>query len=193
MTGQNKEQLFFFIDNYSELKIAPDSLCHAYLAILKNDLEAAYIVFSHQDSPRGIWGMSLVTILKGYMTIFPTYFGIRNFFEIDLEFLLKNKKISYVEQCLGALDVLSSVNQEVYKFAARVMLENRLYTSALKYMERSKEIFYNDPELHYMYVKYYMNINKYKEAYFYVNECLKLLPDYYPAILMKQKIEEIDF
>lgn len=190
MTGQNKEKLFFFSDTCSELEITPNSLYHAYLAILNDDLDSAYIVFSHIDSPRGRWGVSLVSILKGYMSIYPTYFGIRNFFEIDLDFLLKNNKIDYVEQCLGALEVLSSVNQEIYKFTARVMLENRLYTSALKYMERSKQVFYNDPELHFMYAKYYMNINKYNEAYFYVNECLKLLPDYYPAQKMKQIIEE---
>ena len=44
-----------------------------------------------------------------------------------------------------------------------------------------------------MYAKYYMDINNYANAYFYINECLKLLPGYYPAIVMKQKIEENGF
>lgn len=191
MVNHNKEKLFFFGDSASELEIIPGSLGHAYLAILNDDLDTAYAVFSNIDSPRANWGVSLVSILKGYMTVFPTYFGIRNFLEIDLDFLLKNKKIGYVEQCLGALDLLSSVNQETFKFVSRVMLENHLYTSALKYMERSKQIYYNDPELHYMYAKYYMDVNKFKDAYICVTECLKLLPDYYPAKQMKQRIEEM--
>ena len=109
------------------------------------------------------------------------------------DFLLKNDKIDYVEQCLGALEFLSSINQESFKFTARVMLQNKLYTSALKYMERSKEIFYNDPELHFMYAKYYMDINNYKDAYSCINECLHLLPEYYPAQILKQRIEQIGF
>ena len=98
-----------------------------------------------------------------------------------------------MEQCLGALDVFSSINQEIYKFTARVMLENKLYSSALKYLEKSKQIFYNDAELHFIYAKYYMDFRNFSEAKFYINECLKLLPDYYPAVLMKQKIEEMGF
>lgn len=193
MKGINKENFFFFDVDYSGLVITPNSINHAYLAILNDDLDAAQTVFSRIDSPRGKWGLSLVSILKGYMTIFPTYFGIRNFLEIDLDFLLKNEKIGYVELCLGALEVLASVNQETYKFAARVMLKNKLNTSALKYMERSKQIYYNDPELHFMYAKYYFDVNNFKDSYFYLNECLKLLPSYYPAILLKQRIEEIGF
>ena len=109
------------------------------MSVLNDDLDTAYSVFSHIDSPRGIWGCSFVSVLKGYMSKFPTYFGIRNFFEIDLDFLLKNNKIDYVEQCLGALELFSTINQETYKFAARVMLENKLFTSALKYLDKSKE------------------------------------------------------
>lgn len=194
MNKSYKEQLFLFYENCSEVKIAPNSLLHAYLAILNGDFDSAETVFSRIDSPRGKWGVSFVQILKGFLTIFPTYFCIRNFLEIDLDFLLKNNKIDYVEQCLGALKYLADVNQETYKFVARVMLLNKLYTSAIKYMEYSKKIYYNDPELHFMYAKYYLEVEKnYSEAYFYVNECLKMLPSYYPAQVMKQRIEEIAF
>lgn len=193
MMNLNRDKFFFFGYEDRELVIKPNSLSHAYLAILNDDLESAARVFLNLDSPRAKWGNSFVSILKGFMTEYPTYFGIRNFFEIDLEFLLKNEKISYVEQCLGALDILASINQETYKFVSRVMLQNKLFSSALKYMERSKQIYYNDPELHFMYAKYYMDINKIPEASFYINECLKLLPSYYPAQQLKLKIDEIAF
>lgn len=193
MKGLNKENFFFFSDNCSEFTVEPNSLEHAYLAIINDDLASADAVFANLDSPRARWGRVLVSIIKGFMTTRPTYFEIRNFLEIDLDFLLKNNKIDYVEQCLGALEVLSAINQETYKFAARVMLENKLYSAALKYMDKSKQIYYNDPELHFMYAKYFMDTKHYSDAYFYINECLKLLPTYYPAIVMKQRIEEIGF
>ena len=191
MNGLNKEKLFFFNNNASEIKVKPNSLEHAYLAIINKDLESAKIIFSRTDSPRAKWGKILVSILNGYMKEYPTYFQIRNFFEIDLDFLINNNLIDYVEQCLGALDVLSKINQEIYKYTARVMYENKLYKAALKYMEKSKQIFYNDPELHFMLAKYYFGINNFSDSYFYITECLKLLPDYYPANTLKEKIEQI--
>jgi len=193
MKTLKKEIHFFFDKDCSNLVITPNSVEHGYIALLSEDLDAAEVIFSHIDSPRTKWGNILISILKGYMTDYPTYFQIRNFFEIDVNFLLKNNKIHYVEQCLGALDVLSSINQEVYKFSARVMLENKLYKAALKYMDKSKQIFYNDAELHFMYAKYYMDISYYQDAYIYINECLKLVPEYYPAKIMKKRIEEIKF
>ena len=193
MKGLNKENFFFFSEDCSELAIIPNSIEHAYLAILNDDLKTAGIVFQNSDSPRAKWGTAFVSILSGFMTSYPTYFGIRNFLEIDLDFLLKNNKIDFVEQCLGALDILSTINQETYKFAARVMLENKLFSAAVKYMDKSKQIYYNDPELHFMYAKYYMDTHQYYEAYMYVNECLRLLPSYYPAKIMKDRIEEIRF
>jgi len=41
-----------------------------------------------------------------------------------------------------------------------------------------------------MLAKYYLHVNDCELALFYIDECLKLIPDYYPAHLLKQKIEE---
>ena len=191
MTSHSQNISFFFYNDCSNIKITPNSIEHAYCAILNDDLDSAYSIFNNIDSPRANWGISLVSILKGYVEVFPTFFGIRNFLEIDLDFLLKNNKISYVEQVLGALDFLSTINQETYKFAARVMIENKLYTAGLKYMEKSKNVYYNDPELHFMFAKYYENQQNFEEAEFYIEECLKQLPEYFPALVLKEKIEQI--
>lgn len=190
MTSLSKENFFFFKDDCSNVEIKPNSLEHAYLAIVNDDLISAKKVFANLDSPRARWGVIFVSILEGFMQEMPTFFAIRNFLEIDLDFLIKNQKISYVEQFLGALDILSNINQETYKFAGRVMFENKLYSAALKYMEKSKQIYYNDPELHFMLTKYYIHSHNKQEAYFYINECLRLLPEYYPALELKKKIEE---
>lgn len=190
MVNFNKGKIFFFYPNCSDIKIIPNSLEHAYLCLLNNDLSSAKVIFSNIDNPRGIWGTILVSILEGYMEIFPTYFQIRNFLEIDLDFLLKNEKLDYIEQLLGALDIFADINQESYKFAARVMFENNLLSAAFNYMQKSKDIYYNDAELHFMLMRYYLKVHDFEQAYFHANECLQLIPDYYPALVMKQKIEE---
>lgn len=190
MLGLNSNKFFFFYENCSEVNLLPESIEHAYLAVLKGDLDAAYLIFSRIDSPRAKWGKVLVSILKGYLSEFPTYFQVRNFLEIDLDFLLKNEKLEYIELILGALEILSSVNQEVYKYAARVMYINKLYSAAFKYLELAKKTYYNDAELHFLQAKYFLRVNDYAEALFWLEECLKLVPNYYPALLLKQKIEE---
>lgn len=192
MLNLKDTKFFFYSAEPPVYEIQAGSVEHAYLAILNNDLFAAQKIFALTDSPRSKWGKSLVSILEGYLDTFPTFFQIRNFLEIDLDFLLKNEKINYVEQVLGALEILAEINQETYKFAARVMYENKLYSTSLKYMEKSKKIHYGDAELHFMLSKYYMHVHDYALALYYIDECLKLLPDYYPAILLKEKIEEID-
>lgn len=184
--------MFFFNIEGNDITFKPRSIEHAYLAILNDDLKTAQAVFESIDSPRAMWGKTFVDILMGYIERYPTYFEIRNFMEIDLDFLIKNEKINYVEQFLGSLDFLSGINREVYKYAARTMFENKLYKSALEYMEKSKKLFYKDPELHFMLAKYYIGLGEFKEADYYLSECLKFVPDYYPAIKMKQDINNFD-
>ena len=191
MVSSNKQKIFFFYSEGKDVIIRPNSIEHAYLAILNDDLRLAEEIFSSNDSPRARWGEILAAVLSGYVDIYPTYFQIRNFLEIDLDFLLKNEKLDYVEQLLGALEFFSGINQETYKFAARVMYENNLLSAAYNYMLKSKEIYYNDAELQFMLARYFLRVHDIEEAYFYINECLKLIPDYYPALVMKQKIEEM--
>ena len=181
---------FFFYKDCSEIHIKPDSIEHGYLLILNNDLHKAKEIFTQIDSPRAKWGYILCSILSGYLEKYPTFFQLRNFLEIDLDFLIKNEKIEYIEQFLGALDLLATINMETYKFTARVMFENNLYSLSLNYMEKSKKLHYKDPELHFMLAKYYLKMHEYKQANYYINECAKILPDYYPIQLLKNEIEE---
>lgn len=178
----------FFFSKKDNVNIKPKSVEHAYFLMLNNDLISAQAVFNSLDSPRAKWGKALVDILLGYIEIYPTYFEIRNFLEIDLDFLIKNEKIDYIEQVLGSLELLSSINQETYKFVARVMFENRLYKASREYLEKSKEIFYNDPELHFLFAKYYIKTREYDKADFHLDECLNILPDYYPAKYLQKEI-----
>ena len=182
------KEKFLFFEESNDIKI--NSLEHAYLCVLNDDLDIAYSIFDKKDSPRGLWGKSLIEILKNYLENYPTYFQIRNFLEIDLDFLIKNDKLNYVESLLGSLVFMSGINQEVYKFAARVMLHNKLYKIAYNYMLKSKDFYYNDPELHFMLASYYYNFMNYEAANFSICECLNLISNYYPALVLKSKIEE---
>ena len=179
--------MFFFLKNMNA-NFKPRSVEHAYLAILEGDLLTAGAVFESIDSPRAKWGMVLIEILQGYVEKHPTYFQIRNFLEIDLDFLLKNEKIDFVEQVLGALDLLININQETYKYVARVMFENKFYKACREYLEKSKNVFYSDPELHFLYAKYFFKTREYDKADYHLDECLKILPDYYPAILLQREL-----
>lgn len=178
----------FFFTKDRDIFFKPGSIEHAYFALLNDDLETALTVFENIDSPRAKWGKVLVSILKGYLDIYPTYFEIRNFLEIDLDFLIKNKKIEYVELILGSLDILAGINQETYKYIARVMLENKLYKAAKSYLDKSKDIFYNDPELHFLFAKYYIKMKDYEQADFHLDECLNILPDYCPAHILQKEL-----
>lgn len=180
--------MFFFDKTFEDRTFKARSVEHAYLAVLNDDLITAKTVFETVDSPRGHWGVSFIEMLEGYIEQFPTYFGIRNFYEIDLDFLIKNEKYDYTERILSAVKFLTNINQEIYKYTARVMYENKLYNASLEYMEKSKELFYKDPELHFMLAKYYINTNQFIPANFYIDECLKILPSYNPALKMKAEI-----
>lgn len=180
--------MFFFDSNVNNEAIRARSIEHAYLAILDDDLVTAEAVFETIDSPRAQWGKALVGILAGNIQYYPTYFEIRNFYEIDLDFIIKNQKFDYIEMILNSLETLSTFNQEIYKYTARVMYENKMYNSALKYMEKSKALLYKDPELHFMMAKFYYNMQQFEQANQCIDECLKIIPSYFPAMKMKEDI-----
>lgn len=178
----------FFFKNNADVIVKQDSIDYAYLLVLGDDLERAARLFANFDSPRSKWGVVLCEILSGCIIHFPTYFEIRNFLEIDIDFLLQNKKIDYLELLLGSSEVLSEINPETYKFISRVMLENNILDSAILYMKKYENICYKDPELHFLYCKYYLKRNEYKNALNSIGVCLCYFPDYYPGIKQKEYI-----
>lgn len=181
--------MFFFNKSVlKDIEISPNSIEYGYKAILEDRLDDAKAAFEANDSPRGNWGCFLINVIKGYIPYNPSYMQINNFLEIDLDFLIKNEKIEYVEYILGSLDYLLLSNQLTYKYVARVMLENRLYKVAKDYLDKSKDMFYNDPELHFLYAKYYIKMRDYEKADYYLDECLNILPDYFPAKKYQKEI-----
>lgn len=162
----------------------------AYKDLIKDDLKAAARRFKSvaQYGPRAKWGLFLTQLLQGGCDKNPTYFQVRNFLEIDLQFLIDNKKGEYVEKILGYADFFFTVNPESYKFLARVMSANKFYDPARFFIERARQRLYNDPELHFIIAQTEMALGNKDAASKALSDCLEILPGYHPAVKMKSQL-----
>ncbi len=163
----------------------------AYCSLIEENFDKAEKYFkqiSEQD-PRAHWGLVLVQMLCGDVTLNPTYFEIRNFLEIDLNLMIKYYKGDFVENIIRYSDFMEYFNPESYKFIGRVFWANNMLPAALFFLRRAKDRFYNDPELHYLlgYIAYEQgDTEQSKKA---LQACLNILPTYAPALKLMQKIQ----
>jgi len=162
---------------------------YGYALVLSGDLENAYKVFSSIDSHRADWMLKLIPIMQKSFSLYPTYFQIRNFLEIDLSMLFKTNQIEYINNILLASEMFQSVNNESFKCIGRALLKNGFPNEAKVFFDKSMENYYRDVELHYLFVEYYLYINDIENAKKSVENCLKLNPDYYPAKRMKEILQ----
>lgn len=164
-----------------------------YCKILSEDLASAKEIFaSIKDSDeRASWALFMISLIEGNIVEYPTYFGLRNFLEIDLNILLSYFKGDYVENIIRYADFLYTINPEVHKFIGRVLYVNGYEESAMFFLERAKNYFYTDPELHYLLAYIFYKKGEYEKAKKSLSDCLGILPKYFPAINMSDKIEKI--
>lgn len=155
-----------------------------YCNIIEDNLAEAKYLFEQasEENPRAQWGLFLISLLTEQITIFPTYFWIRNFLEIDLNILIQYYKADYIEKIIKYADFMAYYNPECYKFIGRAFWANNLIPAAKFFLRRAKDKLYNDPELHYLiaYIEYY-NDNDTEKAQKTLETCLNILPNYYPA------------
>lgn len=164
---------------------------YAYCKLLSGDAQGAKTEFVKvaQTDTRADWGNKLIHFIEGYVPSPPTYFQIRDFLEIDLNLLLQAKLPEYVENVINGADIFYSVNPESYKFIARVMLNNDFPEVALYYLNKAKDKFYYDPEMHYMFAICYVKQGEISLAKDSLNNCLSILPEYFPAKKLLQKLQ----
>ena len=160
----------------------------AYAAFLAGEFELAKESLSLLDSIRANWLKELILLMTAKKMEAVTYFQIRNFLELDIDLFIKAQKINYLEKLLAYSDVLSEVNKECYKLIGRILFNNHLRSLAKFYLDKYKDEIYYDPELHFIYAKYYMEEENFKLALASINQCLYVLPEYYPAKKLKQEI-----
>ena len=154
-----------------------------YCKLLSGELDQAKKAFKPiQDSDlRGSWGMKLIQFIECYVSSMPSYFQVRNFLEIDLNLLINAHQPQFVENIINGADLFYSINPESYKFIARVMLNNDFVEIAFHYLNRAKDKFYYDPEMHLMLANCYVKTGDKQLAKQSINNCLSILPNYFPA------------
>lgn len=161
---------------------------YGYCLILDGNLSEAERVLRTVESLRADWAVKLIPFMRGHVEILPSYFQIRNFLEIDINLLILAKQTESISYILGGADILYSVNCESYKYIARVMMNNGFYDISKNYLDEARTKTYNDPELHFMYCLYYLKEQDFPNALKSIEECLKILPEYYPAIKIKENL-----
>lgn len=165
----------------------------AYCKVFSDELADALRIFENlkNNDPRARWGCVLTGILLEKLTPYPTYFELRNFLEIDLNLLINYEKGKYVEEIVHYADAFSSVNPETYKYFGRVFFNNEIYSYAKFFLERAKNHLYQDPELHVLLATLYEREGNCEKALRSVENCLRILPQYFPAKNLKRKLTNI--
>lgn len=161
-----------------------------YFYLLSEDLSNAKKEFDKvQDCDiRAHWANFLVGLIDGKIKYYPSYLELRNFFECDLDVLMKNYKGDYVQIIVNYSDFLSNFNGEVNKYIARTFLNNNYKNYAYLYFTKAKGSFYNDPELHFLIAQTKYRDGLIEEAIESANKCLEILPKYYPALKLIESV-----
>lgn len=135
-----------------------------YCHILNDKISEAQVLLNlvRNSSPCINWLISLTNILDGKEDIFPSYFQIRNFYEQDLELFFQYNKEKYIKTIISKQDFLEYFNREIFKYTGRVLLNNNLLDKSEELLLKSLDIYYNDPETHFLLGEIYLNTDKEK-------------------------------
>lgn len=182
LSGDYSVQNFFKQNNFV--------LEYAYCMLLQGNLPAAKSAFAEVSNSdfRANWANKLIQFIERQVYDIPTYFQIRNFLEIDLNLLINAKQPEYVENIINGADLFFSINPESYKFISRVMINNDFSDVSLYYLLKAKDKFYYDPELHFMLANCYIKRDEKVLAIESLNNCLCILPEYFPAQKLLTKL-----
>lgn len=184
LAGFDEDCQQFFVKNGCVLE-------DAYLNFFAGDLEYAKRQFEliEDVDVRAHWALFEISLIEGDVQEYPSYFEIRNFLEIDLNILITYCQGTFVEKIIRYADYMYTINPEVHKFIGRVLYNNGLKEQGLFFLNRAKSYFYHDPELHFLLSYIYFLDKDYVKAQKSVDDCLRILPDYFPARDMKKKLE----
>lgn len=163
---------------------------YAYCNLISENLEDAQNIAHEliQSDIRAHWLLFLISLIKGEVSEYPTYFEIRNFLEIDLHILMTFFKGDYIEKILQYSNYMYSINPETYKFIGRFLYNSNMEEQAMYFLDKAKNFFYNDPELHYLLGYIYYNKGKFPTAKKHLQNCLNILPNYFPAVNLISKL-----
>ena len=185
LTSDNNRCQQFFENNQNYLELGYFYLLNKNLPMAKKEFEKVV-----EHDLRAHWAIFLVELLTdGKVSYYPSYFELRNFFEIDLDLLLTHYCGDYVQSLINYSDFLSSINAEICKYIGRVFYNNGFQDYAEIFFEQAKEKFYNDPELHYLIAELCKNKGEISNAIKSAETCLEVLPGYFPAQNLLKKLK----
>ncbi len=161
----------------------------AYCEFIIGNIENTKILLNliRDSSPFAGWLMFLVDLIENRSGN-TTYFQVRNFYEQDLELLFLYEQNEKIKKIIQNTEYISNFNKEVYKYCARVLLNNGYYKQAEIMLRNSLSICYNDPETHYMMGEINQKKDNRQEALQGFETAVKVNNGYYPA---EQKIKHI--
>ena len=163
---------------------------YCYIILDKFDKAKKCFEKAKDENIRAHWGLLLLQMISGKISIIPTYFEVRSFLETDLDIFITYCKGDIVEKIIRYCDFLAVYNLECYKFIGRAFWSHGMQTPAMYFLNRAKDKLYNDPELHYLLAYIYYtedkNIQKCRRE---IETCLNILPEYAPATALAQKIQ----
>lgn len=190
---QAKEKLLAAFDNDCRQFFVKNGymLENAYCELLSDNISKAKNLFAvlKDNDIRAHWAYCMISMIENNIREYPSYFELRNFLEIDLNILINYFKGDYVESIIRYSDFMFTINPEVYKFIGRVFYNNGLKEQGIFFLERAKNYFYHDPELHFLIAYIYYNNKDFKRAEKALTDCLYILPAYFPAVDMLKKIK----
>ncbi len=144
--------------------------------------EAKILLNLVKDSSSAVnWLLFLISIIEDNISENPTYFQIRNFYEQDLEMIFRYKKIEYAQKIIVSNPYLENFNKEIYKYSARVLYNNNYLTEAEKLLKKSLDIFFNDPETHFMLGEIYLKNKEILKAKSEYKKAVEVTGEYFPA------------
>ncbi len=165
---------------------------NAYFELLSDNIGKAKNLFDaiKENDIRAHWASFMISMIEGNIREYPSYFELRNFLEIDLNILINYFKGDYVEKIIRYSDFMFTINPEVHKFIGRVFYNKGYNEQGMYFLERAKSYFYHDPELHYLLAYIYYKDNNFENTEKALNDCLRILPEYYPAVNLLKKVKK---
>ena len=155
----------------------------AYCKFLTGEIEEAKILarLVKDLSPTSNWLLCITNLLCDNYSEYPTYFQIRNFYEQDLEMLFLYKQYGIINKLVNLNGYFETFNREIYKYSARVLGNNRHYKEAKQLLKKSLEIYYKDPETHFMIGEIEEKENNKEKAIASYNKAIEVNREYAPA------------
>lgn len=182
MLGQIYLNTIEFDKAYEYFEKANNKQNCAYIKFLTSDLESALNILNpiKDESSFINWLINIINLLKNKES-YPTYFQIRNFYEQDLEMLFKCKQNKLINSITGKIKYISKYNLEIYKYTGRVLYNNKYIEISEKYLKKSIEICYKDPETHFLLGEIYLKKDNINEAVNEFRKAIEVNGRYIPA------------